>query len=96
MSQAQIGFAGLGAMGFGMATHLLKDLKQPMVGFDLYEPSLEKFRAAGGKTSTSPREAATGSDVFISMVATAQQVHDMLFSEGKGAVEGESLHWSGG
>jgi len=39
-----IGFCGLGAMGFGMATHLVKSGHR-VKGFDLYAPSLARFEA---------------------------------------------------
>ena len=70
-----------------MATHLLRQ-KHEVVGFDVWQPSLDKFRNAGGQTASSPREAAN--NVFICMVANAQQVDSVLFDEATGAVQCES------
>jgi 3-hydroxyisobutyrate dehydrogenase len=86
-SNARIGFAGLGAMGLGMSSHLVK-MGHIVCGFDVYEPSLEKFRKLGGQTASSPREAATGSDSFICMVANSQQAETVLFDPVDGAVKG--------
>jgi 3-hydroxyisobutyrate dehydrogenase-like beta-hydroxyacid dehydrogenase len=84
-----IAFEGLGAMGFGMASHLVKTRYQ-VTGFDLCEPTRAKFSDAGGKISQSPRDAARGSAFLICMVANSQQVDSVLFDSGKGAVEGIS------
>lgn len=85
-SSLHIAFAGLGAMGFGMASHLVR-CGHRVTGFDVYEPSLEKFRAAGGQTASSPKQAASGSDIFICMVANAQQADTVLFDLQDGAVQ---------
>ncbi|KAL5322143.1 hypothetical protein ACEPPN_010113 [Leptodophora sp. 'Broadleaf-Isolate-01'] len=82
----KIAFAGLGAMGFGMASHLL-GLGHHVTGFDVYEPSLEKFRALGAKTATSPREAAKDNDFFVCMVANSNQAESVLFDSETGAVK---------
>ncbi|KAM7214482.1 3-hydroxyisobutyrate dehydrogenase [Rhypophila decipiens] len=74
----QISFIGLGAMGFGMATHLLKR-GYNVTGFDVWAPTLEKFRAAGGQTATTPSEAVANKPYCVCMVATAAQAHSVLF-----------------
>jgi 3-hydroxyisobutyrate dehydrogenase-like beta-hydroxyacid dehydrogenase len=86
-SPLNIAFAGLGAMGFGMASHLLK-LGNNVTGYDVYEPSLAKFREVGGRTASSPRQAAQGGDLLICMVANAQQAESVLFDSDNGAVQG--------
>ncbi|KAF2270962.1 hypothetical protein CC78DRAFT_7371 [Lojkania enalia] len=78
MSKPAIGFCGLGAMGFGMATHLVKQ-GYPVTGFDVWPPSLEKFAAAGGQTSTSLSESAREKQFYVVMVATAQQAQSAIF-----------------
>jgi 3-hydroxyisobutyrate dehydrogenase len=83
-----IGFAGLGAMGFGMATHLVK-AGHNVCGFDVYEPSLARFKEAGGDISASPKEAAQGKDFFICMVANSNQADSVLFNAKNGAVQGK-------
>ncbi|KAI0399571.1 NAD binding domain of 6-phosphogluconate dehydrogenase-domain-containing protein [Xylaria palmicola] len=79
----EIAFIGLGAMGFGMATHLVKQ-GYAVTGFDVWPPTLERFRAAGGNTASTPAEAVHNRDYVICMVATAAQADSVLF-------EGENL-----
>jgi 3-hydroxyisobutyrate dehydrogenase-like beta-hydroxyacid dehydrogenase len=91
-SQAMnVAFAGLGAMGFGMACHLIS-LGHQVLGFDVYEPSLSKFHTAGGQTTASPREAAQAAAFFICMVTNAQQAESVLFDSATGAVQGKWEH----
>ncbi|KAH7420228.1 hypothetical protein BKA64DRAFT_716557 [Cadophora sp. MPI-SDFR-AT-0126] len=82
----KIGFAGLGAMGLGMASHLL-GVGHHLTGFDVYEPSLEKFRACGAQTASSPKEAAKDNSFFICMVANSNQAESVLFDSETGAVQ---------
>ncbi|CAN9246238.1 unnamed protein product [Alternaria sp. RS040] len=79
-SKPEIGFCGLGAMGMGMATQLVKQ-GYPVTGFDLYPPSLEKFKAAGGTPSTSLSESAKDKPFYIVMVAAAWQAQPALFDK---------------
>lgn len=67
-----------------MATNLLQRGHE-VVGFDVWAPTLEKFRSNGGRVASSPRDAA--SDIFILMVATAQQVESVLFDGSNGAAQ---------
>ncbi|EON69865.1 hypothetical protein W97_09128 [Coniosporium apollinis CBS 100218] len=83
--RGKVGFAGLGSMGFGMASHLLREGYQ-VTGFDVYQPTLEKFQAIGGATSCSPKGAARGSNVFICMTANSDQAQSVLFGT-DGAVD---------
>ncbi|KAI8950053.1 NAD binding domain of 6-phosphogluconate dehydrogenase-domain-containing protein [Xylaria longipes] len=76
----KIAFIGLGAMGFGMATHLVKQ-GYPVTGFDVWLPTLERFRAAGGNTATTPSEAVRDHDYVVCMVATAVQAQSVLFED---------------
>jgi 3-hydroxyisobutyrate dehydrogenase len=75
---AEVAFLGLGAMGFGMATNLVKR-GFPVTGFDVYAPTLERFVAAGGKAAATPREAVRGARYVVFMVATAAQILSALF-----------------
>jgi 3-hydroxyisobutyrate dehydrogenase len=86
-SPLNIAFVGLGAMGFRMASHLVK-LGHKVTGYDIYELSLAKFREMGGRTASSPRQAAQGSDFLICMAANAQQGESVLFDLDNGAVQG--------
>ncbi|RDW78856.1 NAD(P)-dependent oxidoreductase [Aspergillus mulundensis] len=80
MSKPSIGFVGLGAMGFGMATHLVKQ-GYPVHGFDVFPASIERFKAAGGIPAYSLRESAEGKNYYIVMVASSPQAQAVLFAE---------------
>ena len=73
-----LGFCGLGAMGFGMATHLISQ-GYAVTGFDVYQPTLDRFASAGGTPSTSLSESARDKQFYICMVATAAQAEAALF-----------------
>jgi len=83
---SKVGFIGLGAMGIGMATSLVKEGFN-VCGYDVYEPSKQKFLAVGTRASgaKSPAEAAQGAAILILMVQNAAQVTDVLFGAGKAA-----------
>lgn len=81
----RIGFIGLGAMGFGMATHLLKS-KFSVIGYDVYKPTLSRFVEAGGLVGHSPLEVAKGVDVLVIMVTNEAQAENVLFGD-LGAVQ---------
>jgi 3-hydroxyisobutyrate dehydrogenase len=83
-SKPIVGFAGLGAMGGGMATNLVKN-GFTVHGFDVYQPLVDKFVQAGGKPAKTPKEAASKADFFVSMVANGAQNSSLLF-EGDDAV----------
>jgi 3-hydroxyisobutyrate dehydrogenase-like beta-hydroxyacid dehydrogenase/uncharacterized protein YgbK (DUF1537 family) len=83
---SKVGFVGLGAMGVGMASSLV-NAGFKVCGYDVYEPSIQKFLAVGaGATSVnSPAEAAQGTGILTLMVQNAAQVDDVLFGAGKAA-----------
>lgn len=73
-----LAFIGLGAMGFGMASHLLSQ-GHPVTGFDISPPTLSNFRALpGGLTAPTPAAAVRNAQFCICMVATAQQAQAVL------------------
>jgi 3-hydroxyisobutyrate dehydrogenase-like beta-hydroxyacid dehydrogenase len=84
-SKTPIAFIGLGAMGFGMATHLVKQ-GYAVTGFDVWGPTLERFTAAGGLTATTPAAAVAGKAFCVCMVATAQQAQAVLLDGSEPAV----------
>ncbi|KAI4163269.1 MAG: hypothetical protein LQ342_003004 [Letrouitia transgressa] len=88
-SKPTLSFAGLGAMGFGMASHLVRSGFQ-VTGFDLYEPLMSKFLTlgTGAKSAKTPREAVQGALFLICMVATSVQATPLLFDFETGAVQG--------
>lgn len=92
-SNPPVSFIGLGAMGFGMATHLLQE-GYPVTGFDVYPPTLERFlqhaQANGthnhASTASTPAAAVQSTPFVICMVATAAQAHAVLFAGPEPAV----------
>jgi 3-hydroxyisobutyrate dehydrogenase-like beta-hydroxyacid dehydrogenase/uncharacterized protein YgbK (DUF1537 family) len=83
----RIGFVGLGAMGYGMATSLVR-AGISVHGYDVYQPSMERFISVGDKATAaaSPYDAAEGASVLVLMVQNAAQVEDVLFGSGKAAI----------
>ncbi|KAK9115237.1 hypothetical protein Syun_022034 [Stephania yunnanensis] len=77
-SVKRVGFIGLGAMGFGMATHLLKS-NYIVLGYDVYKPTLSRFESAGGLVGDSPAEVSKDVDVLIVMVANEAQAESALY-----------------
>ncbi len=80
-----VAVVGLGAMGGGMAASLLRAGLR-VVGCDVSEANLAKFKAAGGETAASPAEAAKGAFAVVSVVVNAAQTETVLFGE-NGAAE---------
>lgn len=76
----RIGFIGLGAMGFGMATHLLKS-NFCVVGYDVYKPTLTRFANAGGLIGNSPAETSKDVDVLVVMVTNETQAESVLYGD---------------
>ncbi|KAH6673206.1 NAD binding domain of 6-phosphogluconate dehydrogenase-domain-containing protein [Halenospora varia] len=81
----KIAFLGLGAMGFGMATNLLKR-SLPVTGFDVWAPTLARFIEAGGLSASTPKEVVKDAQYVVFMVATAAQILSALFDEETGAI----------
>lgn len=68
MNKHRIAFLGLGLMGSGMARRLLVN-GFPLTVFNRNPEKSKPFTAEGARVAMSPREAALGADVIISMVA---------------------------
>ncbi|KAG7597460.1 3-hydroxyisobutyrate dehydrogenase NAD-binding domain [Arabidopsis suecica] len=81
----RVGFIGLGAMGFGMAAHLLKS-NFSVRGYDVYKPTLVRFENVGGLAANSPAEVTKDVDVLVIMVTNEVQAEDVLYGH-LGAVE---------
>lgn len=82
-----VGFVGLGAMGFGMATNLVKQGYR-VKGFDVFQKSVERFAQAGGVAAASLADSATDTPFHVLMVASADQAQQALFGDG-GIVKGK-------
>lgn len=76
----RVGFVGLGAMGFGMAIHLLKE-NYKVKGFDVSESGRQRFAASGGTIASSSIHAAKDCEFFVIMVANAEQTNSVLFGQ---------------
>lgn len=81
----KVAFLGLGAMGFGMATNLIKRGVQ-VTGYDVWAPTLARFVSAGGSSATTPKETVKDMEFVVFMVATAAQIIDAMFDEENGAI----------
>ncbi len=68
MSKFRIGFLGLGIMGSGMARRLAAN-GFPLVVYNRNAKKAEGFAEAGARVAASPRDAASGADVVMCMVA---------------------------
>ncbi|MDR3438843.1 L-threonate dehydrogenase [Telmatospirillum sp.] len=84
-SKPTIAVIGLGSMGFGMATSLLR-AGFNVAGYDVSADTVARFAKEGGRAVGSPGEAAQGSDIVVSVVVNAAQTEGVLFGE-KGAAE---------
>uniref|UniRef100_A0A0E0LA58 Ketose-bisphosphate aldolase class-II family protein n=1 Tax=Oryza punctata TaxID=4537 RepID=A0A0E0LA58_ORYPU len=73
-----IGFIGLGAMGFGMASHLLKS-GFSVIAYDVYKPTLARFTDLGGLTKDSPEEVSKDVEILVIMVANEVQAASVLY-----------------
>lgn len=69
---------GLGSMGFGVAETLLR-AGFDVTGFDVNAENMARFRAEGGATGETARDAATDADVVICLVVNAAQTETVLF-----------------
>src|SRR5262245_8876913 len=81
-SVQQVAFVGLGAMGLGMATNLLKAGLQ-VKGYDLNPEAVQRLVQAGGLRAPSISEAVQDVEVLVLMVVNAAQVEEVLFGSGQ-------------
>ncbi len=80
MPQTTTSIVGLGSMGYGMATALLR-AEHVVHGFDLNEAAVEKLLGEGAQKATQD-EAAAASDILVLVVLNAAQTEAVLFGEG--------------
>lgn len=76
----KIAFIGLGNMGAPMARNLLK-AGHSLNLFDLNKDILAELAALGGHISNSPREAAQGTELVITMLPAAAHVRSVWLGE---------------
>ncbi len=79
-SKTRVAVIGLGSMGFGMATSLLRAGFE-VTGCDVAADSVARFVQGGGKGAKTPKETADGADIVVSVVVNAAQTETILFGE---------------
>jgi len=84
----KVGFIGLGSMGLPMATNLLK-AGHDLIVYNRTRSRAEELAKQGARAAGSPREAATGVEVLISMLADDAAVESVMFGD-QGALAGLS------
>lgn len=85
----QAAVIGLGAIGSGAATSLLRAGIET-IGCDLVEEARERFIAAGGQAVETPEAAVAKADVVLVFVVNAAQARSVLFGT-RGAVSAARL-----
>lgn len=80
-SAQRIAVIGLGSMGFGMATSLLR-AGFNVTGCDVWADSVARFKAGGGQGATTPAEAVRDVEIVVSVVVNAAQTEAILFGTG--------------
>jgi 3-hydroxyisobutyrate dehydrogenase len=70
-TKPKVAFIGLGAMGMGMALHLVED-GFPVSGFDVNPKALETLASKGGFAASSPQESAGDASYIVCMAANAE------------------------
>ena len=76
----QIGFIGIGLMGFPMAKNLLKSGYKLKV-FNRSQDKAEKLKEFGAEVSTSIKDVVTNSDIIITMLTDDVAVEKVMGSE---------------
>ena len=76
----QIGFIGIGLMGFPMAKNLLKS-GYNLKAFNRSQDKAERLKEFGAVISTSIKEVVTNSDVIITMLTDDTAVDKVMASE---------------
>lgn len=73
-----VAFIGLGTMGRPMALNIAKGGFALRI-FDIVPSAMEAFMAAGATATASPRDAAAGADVVITMLPNGSHVEEAVF-----------------
>lgn len=84
-AKAKIGFVGLGLMGRPMAMNLLK-AGHAVTVWNRTASRADELVAAGAKLAKSPKEAASGADVFITIVSDPPALEEVLWGKSGGRV----------
>ena len=84
-----IGFIGLGKMGFPMARRLI-EAKHQLVVFDTRKEALDKLVALGAQAATSPREVADRTETVMASLPSLQASLEVATAAG-GVIEGRRV-----
>jgi 3-hydroxyisobutyrate dehydrogenase-like beta-hydroxyacid dehydrogenase len=84
-AKAKIGFIGLGLMGRPMAMNLLK-AGHAITVWNRTASRADELVAAGAKLAKSPKEAATGADVLVTIVSDPPALEEVLWGKNGGGV----------
>jgi len=76
----KIGFIGLGIMGKPMAKNLLK-AGHELCAFDIVPAAVADVVAAGARRGSSPKEAASGADLVITMLPNSPHVKEAVLGK---------------
>lgn len=82
----QVGFVGLGRMGFPMARNLIQ-AGFPLVAHNRSRASVDRLAALGARVASTAAEVARSVDVLVSCVLTPEQVEQVYLGP-QGAIEG--------
>ena len=77
-AKGRVGVIGLGSMGFGMASSLLR-AGFVVAGCDVAPEPVARLAGTGGIAAASPAEAARDADVVVAVVVNAAQTEAVLF-----------------
>src|ERR1700716_837246 len=75
-----VAIVGLGSMGAGMARSLVRN-ELTVRGYDIRSEPLERLAVDGGQPCRSAADAATGAQVAVVIVLTADQAEQAIFGE---------------
>src|SRR6266700_7303251 len=75
-----VAIIGLGSMGSGMARSLVRN-KFTVRGYDIRSERSERLATDGGQPCRSAADAATGADVAVVIVLTADEAEQAIFGE---------------
>ena len=75
-----LGFIGLGIMGQGMATNIIKKSKQKLYGFDYKQEACEQFKLNGGIVVATPEEIYTHCDIIFLCLPTNEALESTVMS----------------
>src|SRR5580658_804094 len=85
----EIGFIGLGKMGFPMARRLI-DAKHALVVFDQRKEVMDQFVALGAKAASSPKDVADRTETVMASLPSLQASLDVATGK-DGVIEGKRV-----